>query len=433
MTISIFVFILVVIFGSSSWIGTNSVWVQLPLLVSDLPEQWSLPSYLACVVQIGCIGPLVYSIIHKGIPRCSLPTIPLIGFFLVLACFCQLGLVFFWDKTAAIGEKTYSVALYGLIFGLALVNSISNVLFLPFMAQFHRAYLNAYFVGMGCSSLVPSLLSLVQGTGNYECIGTKPQYSPPRFSVSVFFIFIFAWTVLAAISFLILHHIGAHKEADNGKTATEDVHEGTPLSRTASLNELSNNENRASQSSQAQTTTQTHSHLSFAEIVLVLVGTALVNAQMNGIITSIQSYATLPYSQAIYHYSVVLSNVVSPLASFVPFFFTIRAIPVLTGLTLTSSVVTAFIVYLATLSPHLIFDSMAAGSALAIVSSLVAAGLHSYLRIVFASLLREGQQSENQLFWCGVFIQVGSFLGTAVMFPLVNVAHVFKPADACPS
>ncbi|PIC23326.1 hypothetical protein B9Z55_017064 [Caenorhabditis nigoni] len=63
--------------------------------------------------------------------------------------------------------------------------------------------------------------------------------------------------------------------------------------------------------------------------------------------------------------------------------------------------------------------------------SLIAAGLHSYLRVVFASLLREGHQSESRLFWCGVFIQIGSFVGSAVMFPLVNIAHLFTSAPQC--
>ncbi|PIO58650.1 hypothetical protein TELCIR_19910, partial [Teladorsagia circumcincta] len=40
-----------------------------------------------------------------------------------------------------------------------------------------------------------------------------------------------------------------------------------------------------------------------------------------------------------------------------------------------------------------------------IVCAMTAAGLHSYLRVVFASLLREGERSESKLFWCGVFIQ----------------------------
>lgn len=47
--------------------------------------------------------------------------------------------------------------------GMALVNSTSNVLFMPYMSSCNMSYLTAYFVGMGLSALFPSLISLLQG------------------------------------------------------------------------------------------------------------------------------------------------------------------------------------------------------------------------------------------------------------------------------
>lgn len=47
--------------------------------------------------------------------------------------------------------------------GMALVNGTSNVLFMPYMATFDASYLTAYFVGMGLSSLFPSIISMLQG------------------------------------------------------------------------------------------------------------------------------------------------------------------------------------------------------------------------------------------------------------------------------
>lgn len=91
---------------------------------------------------------------------------------------------------------------------------------------------------------------------------------------------------------------------------------------------------------------------------------------MNGIITSVLSYATLPYSQRTYHFAVTLSNVVSPLSSFLPFFVSVRSLPLLGFLTGCSTVVTAFIVYLAALSPNWIFDSLALGSTLSVFKKI---------------------------------------------------------------
>ncbi|KAF1752857.1 hypothetical protein GCK72_019412 [Caenorhabditis remanei] len=429
-------FILVALFGSSSWMGTNSVWMQLPLLTSELPEHWNLPSYLAGVVQIACIVPLIYTILHKGVKSFTIPTPPLIIALLSLACCCQLGLAFFWNNYSEVFGASRSWPLYSLLFGLAIVNAMSNVLFMPFMAQFHPAYLNAYFVGMGLSSLMPSLLSLAQGTSNFKCDdnGVAERF-PPNFSVSIFFFIIFTFTCVALIAFIILYRSGAHNHsANSNRRTTKEPNEGTPLKKKLVTTSSAPDENDDDETpidihetgapaidgivSELDETyrerssichdSKPHSvdYITGVKFTFLLFTTALVNAQMNGIITSVQSYAALPYSQATYHFAVTLSNVVSPLSSFLPFFVSVRSIPVLAVLTACSSAVTAFIVYLAALSPNLIFNSVTAGSALSIGGSLVAAGLHSYLRVVFASLLREGHQSESRLFWCGVFIQV---------------------------
>ncbi|PIO71416.1 hypothetical protein TELCIR_06690 [Teladorsagia circumcincta] len=96
MVISKIIYALVVAFGSCTWIGTNSVWMQLSLFTSELPEGWSLPSYLSVVVQIACIGPLIYTIVHKGCKAVEIPHTRLIFLFLVLACICQLDRIICW-------------------------------------------------------------------------------------------------------------------------------------------------------------------------------------------------------------------------------------------------------------------------------------------------------------------------------------------------
>jgi riboflavin transporter 2 len=48
----ILVDLLAVLFGISSWISINGLWVELPLLVQNLPEGWALPSYLSIIVQV---------------------------------------------------------------------------------------------------------------------------------------------------------------------------------------------------------------------------------------------------------------------------------------------------------------------------------------------------------------------------------------------
>ncbi|WKY12080.1 hypothetical protein Q1695_003559 [Nippostrongylus brasiliensis] len=371
MTISKLIYLLVVAFGSSTWIGTNSVWMQLSIFTSELPEGWNLPSYLTVVVQIACIGPLIYTIVHKGCKSVEISHTRLIFAFLALACACQLGLVCFWNDTVSIGSKRYSLALYLLLFG----------------------------------------------TSAYTCDGDVPHYSPPRFSASIFFLVIFFSTCISAGAFLTLYMLAVKEKR------AERLEESATSDETTTETGTSEGE----QNSPVWVDGQLLSKTSFLLILLIV---SIVNAQMNGIIPSISSYAALPYSQTTYHLSIALSNIVMPLASFLSFFVVIRELFFLGVLSAISTCSTAFLVYLAVLSPSMIFNSKTGGGALSISVSLLAAGLHSYLRVAFASRLREGDRSESRLFWCGVFTQIGSFVGSMVML-IVNLNQVFHSAPPC--
>ncbi len=108
------------------------------------------------------MGPLIYSVLHK----CSHWEMhkPLAIVILLVFCSVCTGLLcFFWQWTAFIFGNERSVALLILMFGMAMVNATSNVLFMPYMACLNVSYLSAYFVGMGLSALVPSLVALAQG------------------------------------------------------------------------------------------------------------------------------------------------------------------------------------------------------------------------------------------------------------------------------
>ena len=61
---NIFVDILAVLFGISSWISINGLWVELPLLVERLPEAWTLASYLSVIVQLANIGPITIGLVR---------------------------------------------------------------------------------------------------------------------------------------------------------------------------------------------------------------------------------------------------------------------------------------------------------------------------------------------------------------------------------
>ncbi|XP_035887526.1 solute carrier family 52, riboflavin transporter, member 2 isoform X2 [Phyllostomus discolor] len=60
--------LLVALFGMGSWAAVNGVWVELPVVVKDLPEGWSLPSYLSVLVALGNLGLLAVTLWRRLAP-----------------------------------------------------------------------------------------------------------------------------------------------------------------------------------------------------------------------------------------------------------------------------------------------------------------------------------------------------------------------------
>ena len=79
------IYLLVTLFGCGSWVAMNGIWVELPNLVPNLPEGWTLPSYLAVICQLANVGPITYTVLHSYIKNKTrlVPTYIEDGFFLV--------------------------------------------------------------------------------------------------------------------------------------------------------------------------------------------------------------------------------------------------------------------------------------------------------------------------------------------------------------
>ncbi|KAI6179770.1 Riboflavin transporter [Aphelenchoides besseyi] len=436
-TINPLVYVLVMVFGSSSWLSTNSVWLELSLLTQKLPEGWSLPSYLALIVQIACVGPLIYSVLLKG-ANITISAPPVIFVLLAVCTASEFLLAFFWNRTSVVFGENRSVTLMLFVFVMALVNSTSNVLFMPYMGAFHPSYLTAYFVGMGFSSLIPSIVSLAQGllvfirkdlnetigTSEYQCMESNgtffPKYSPARFHVREYTIVMGVWMMVALLAFTILHffHENLSRRSRSSNEPSSEM-ESSPLKGERVQEQSTTTE-------QAVIEEEEEDRSGTKRYVILVVCLALICAEMNAVVPSIQSYATMSYSMLAYHMALTLSNLAHPLASF---FANVGATQSLTAF---STVVCAMIVVLALQSPTPFLHGSVFGSIFTVVISIITAFMHAYLRAVLTAVLRDdAPNNESRLFWCGVYMQVGSFLGSVIMFPLVNVAHLFQSAPLC--
>jgi riboflavin transporter 2 len=164
--------LLVVLFGISSWIAINGLWVQTPLLVDRLPESWDLTFYIVIITQLANVGPLSYSILKRyPIPYLETVAIHFVMFAGTSAC---LVLALFWDVTAIVSGSEHSLVFLITTGILSIVDCTSSVLFLPFIANYKSQYLSSLLIGEGLSGVVPSIAALVQGEFSSRCCRLIP-------------------------------------------------------------------------------------------------------------------------------------------------------------------------------------------------------------------------------------------------------------------
>lgn len=412
---TVLVDLLAICFGIASWISINGLWVELPLLVQNLPEGWALPSYLSIIVQAANIGPITY-----GLARSWCRTPPsqhkVISLLLTLGCISSVALSLAWDWKGSLGGETHSVGLFICVFCLSLVDCTSSVLFLPYMGLFRQIYLNSYLIGEGMSGFIPSIAALVQGvSGNPVCTnvtldnGTvviEAITGQPRFSTSTFFIFLCAMMMLSLVAFLMLQHLSLAKE--------ERI-SCSPTSSHARFSEV------VQEPVEEQAEVESLSPLPQYSYGLLLTIQIAVSFLSNGALPSIQSYSCLPYGNLVYHLAVTLNAMASPLMAFLAFFLPCRRQSLVLVLTVTACALSGFILATALASPGMLFG-LELGGSLVVIIWVVTGALFAYVKVSVAGMCRDS----GWLFECGTVTQVGSALGALLMFLLVNQVELFQ-------
>lgn len=299
--------VLAVFFGIGSWIGINSLWVQLPLLVNVLPEFWYLASYLVIIIQIANIGPLAYTLIQK---YCPIPDNIIIYVLLTIGVISGGFIPFYYDVTVYFLNSDRSLLFFIFTFCFALVGCTSSLLFMPYFGRFRGIYLITYLIGEGLSGLVPSILGLIQGVGgNAQCKVVDdeivPYFPPPRFSTQIFFIIIFSLLVTSLLAFMFLDRLkSVRDEYANVKILNGNNYQYDESSMT-------------SNSAAKEVDTVNLSIISYRGL-LVYIG--ILCMFVNAIVPSIMPFSTLPYGNVTYHLAITLSLMANPIACFVAMF-----------------------------------------------------------------------------------------------------------------
>uniref|UniRef100_A0A803JIJ2 Riboflavin transporter n=1 Tax=Xenopus tropicalis TaxID=8364 RepID=A0A803JIJ2_XENTR len=360
--------ILACIFGTGAWVAINGLWVELPLIVNDLPEGWYLPSYLTIIIQLANIGPLVVTLMHKFKPG-WLNEIATIYTIIVLGIVASFLLAFFWRETTWVGGELHSTGFLVLTFFLSLVDCTSSVTFLPFMMKLETQYLTSYFVGEGLSGFIPGLLSLIQGVGIVTCVnvtqsdnGTQTisrssygadqletQYLPANYSVQVFLFLLCAMMAFCLVAFYSLTRISSKQLLlqssttlfHSSSTINSTNPPGTPPG-TLELTESKQGDTSAPTMDNPLRTECNTQEISYGQYALIYFLTAWVNALTNGVLPSVQTYSCMPYGNLAYHLSAAVGSMANPLACLIAMFLPCQS---LLALVLLSVIGTGFGTY----------------------------------------------------------------------------------------
>lgn len=113
------------LFGVSAWLGIYATFLQMPIIVKTAPEGWNLPSYVVVIIQIGNIGPLLYTLLQKYRPVRDSYLIYLMLSFGICGSllFSQL-----YDMTINIFDNDRSVPLLGSVLLFSIMACTSSVL-----------------------------------------------------------------------------------------------------------------------------------------------------------------------------------------------------------------------------------------------------------------------------------------------------------------
>ncbi|XP_051015773.1 solute carrier family 52, riboflavin transporter, member 2 [Acomys russatus] len=349
--------LLVALFGMGSWAGVNGIWVQLPVVVKELPEGWSLPSYLSVLVALGNLGLLLVTL-WRHLARGKGERVP-IQVVQGLSIVGTALLALLWHHVTPVAGQPHSVAFLTLAFVLALACCASNVTFLPFLSHLPPPFLRSFFLGQGLSALLPCMLALVQGVGRLECLpvpanGTtgpsiklSPINFPERFSASTFFWVLTTLLGSSAAAFqgllLLLPSLSSVPTVGTGlqiESPGTEEEEASPL------------QDPPGQVAGTIPSPDPNSYQLFSFRSACLLGLlAVTNALTNGVLPAVQSFSCLPYGRLAYHLAVVLGSSANPLACFLAMAVLCRSLAGLYGLSLLGTLFGAYLMTLAVLSP----------------------------------------------------------------------------------
>lgn len=287
------------LFGIGTWLNLNGIWIELPILVSVLPEKWSLSPDLGLASNIANVGPLIIALIRFCLGKSSSYEIPSIIVIFLVGIFGPLILSLTWSKTIFLFGLQRSVYMLILSFFLALVNCTSSVTYLPFVNRFPSKWLNFYFAGESLSSLIPAFLGFIQGlTDEVNCDANQSsdvetKLPSTRFSIEVYFICLSLLMGISFVAFLLLCKFQPKKTEEKNDEQTE-------------LNEDKNDEKLNEEKIDFNDDKKRFDSLAMIYLGIIFWTSIL----LIGCIPSMNSYSLNPYGSTTFHNVLILCSLI---------------------------------------------------------------------------------------------------------------------------
>ena len=296
-------------FSLSSWITVNGIWSELPVLVLFAPEKWRLASYIVVIIQLGNIGPLLFSLANRLRPHFFTEKLTIYVLILIGILSCIL-LSLFWKRTSTINGAQHSTALMVLVFTMALVDCTSSVVFLTFMVLYDPRYITALYIGESLSGVVPGLVAIIQGSPKTPCNTTNHTSSNSAdngllFGADIYFIILFIMMLICGVAFLGLNCLPFARDEQKSVQFASIYSSVSDDDDDSGTNIVIEDHNEPITIKDSDRMLYSSSDISRKHIVLFCIQ-AIVCGFSFGIIPTLSPYAFEPYGNTVYHIGKVL-------------------------------------------------------------------------------------------------------------------------------
>ncbi|CAF3727803.1 unnamed protein product [Rotaria sordida] len=150
-----------------------------------------------------------------------------------------------------------------------------------------------------------------------------------------------------------------------------------------------------------------------------------------GILPSLTTYSLLPYGQKVFYYFCLLNPLSYSISLLVSVKWSTLSVRMTIIGTIIGSIIAVFIIIIATQSPCPWWADTLHGALIMLAVWFVMTIIIAYLRITTGNLIKGEWLEEKGMFYFGITVQLGLFMGAVPVYLLINVFNMFIDRKPC--